>query len=400
MCLSQSLLNELASDSDPPSPQVESHPVNEDSITEELENGSSIPNLSSRAEVSEAVSSSNDARPPQNKLTSLAHLPSEIIMMIGGFLRPRDLQKFLLCCIRFSQILGRDLNMLACKDKKLSTKALFYAAAHRNYDLVKILLERGTGITVMEYAREVTAIRGVGKWRYEIIHETPDDCYEELFDFVLSEGKNLVLMWNKKAYTALHWAIKTEDKLLTSLLLTKGASTLFRTDYREGTGPLHIAACKYGFNMTYFLLSKGFPVDQHDAENHTALQAVLRHQKDNVSCKSIVMLLLEKGASVTVRNKWLMTPLHHIVSFENWASLIPVIVALGADVNARNRWGATPLHIAAKLGNVQVVNELLVAGADVNIVNDQERTAWGLAMAYRRSDVACILSMIGGSVED
>lgn len=400
MFLSQSFLNKLASDSYPPFPQVENHPVNENPITEELESGSSIPNLSSKAEVSEAVSSSNDAGPPQDKLISLAHLPSEIIMMIGGFLRPRELQKFLLCCIRFSQILGRSLSLLACKDKKLSTKALFYAAAHGNYDLVKILLEKGTGITVMEYTREVTTVHGTGMWRYEIIHETPDDCYKELFDFVLSEGKNLVLMWNKKAYTALHWAIKTEDKLLTSLLLTKGASTLFRTDYREGTGPLHIAACRYGFNMTYFLLSKGFPVDQRDVENHTALQAVLRHQKDTVSCKSIVMLLLERGASVTVRNKWLMTPLHHIVNFENWASLVPVIVALGADVNARNRWGATPLHIAAKLGNLQVVNELLVAGADVNIVNDQERTAWGLAMAYRRSEVAYVLNMIGGSMED
>ncbi|KAH0615131.1 uncharacterized protein H6S33_000767 [Morchella sextelata] len=400
MCLSQSSLNGLAPDSDPSSPQIENHPVNQDPITEELESESSIPNLSTRAEVSEAVSSSNDAGPPQDNLISLAHLPSEIIVMIGGFLRLRDLQKFLLSCNRFSQLLGRSLNMLACKDKRLSTKALFYAAANGNYDLVKTLLEKGTGITVMEYTREAVTARGGGKWGYEIIHETPDDCYEELFDFVLSEGENLVLMWNKKAYTALHWAIKTEDKLLTSLLLTKGATAVFRTDYREGTGPLHIAACKYSFNMTYFLLCKGFPVDQRDAENLTALQAVLRHQKDTISCKSTVMLLLEKGASVTVRNKWLMTPLHHIVNFENWASLIPVIVALGADVNARNRWGATPLHIAAKLGNLQVVNELLVAGADVNIVNDQERTAWGLAMAYRRSDVACILSMIGGSVED
>ncbi|KAI5853084.1 ankyrin repeat-containing domain protein [Morchella snyderi] len=400
MCLSHSFLDELVLDSDPSSPQIESHHVNEDPITEDLESENPAPSLSTGAEVPEAVSSSKDAGPIQDKLTSLASIPSEIIVMIGGFLRPRDLQKFLLSCNRFSQILSHSLSVLACKDKRLSTKALFYAAANGNYGLVKTLLEKGTGITVMEYTREMATARGGGKWGYEIIHETPDDCYEELFDFVLSEGENLVLMWNKKAYTALHWAIRTEDKLLTSLLLNKGARAIFRTDYREGTGPLHIAACKYGFNMTYFLLCKGFPVDQRDAENLTALQAVLRYQKDTVSCKSTVMLLLEKGASVTVKNKWLMTPLHHIANFENWASLVPAIVALGADVNARNRWGATPLHIAAKLGNLQVVNELLVAGADVNIVNDQERTAWGLAMAYRRSDVACILSMIGGSVED
>ena len=62
------------------------------------------------------------------------------------------------------------------------------------------------------------------------------------------------------------------------------------------------------------------------------------------------------------------------------------LVNAGANVNARTDkgWfesddGWTPLHMAAKSGHVEIIAVLVEAGADVNALDDDDRTPLRLA---------------------
>ena len=67
-----------------------------------------------------------------------------------------------------------------------------------------------------------------------------------------------------------------------------------------------------------------------------------------------------------------------------------------ADVNARERlYGRTALMIAALEGHLEVARLLVEAGADFNIVDEENSTALTLARSYNNLDVAAFLESAG-----
>lgn len=87
------------------------------------------------------------------------------------------------------------------------------------------------------------------------------------------------------------------------------------------------------------------------------------------------------------------------------------LIAQGADVNAKSRYGATPLFFACDKGNVELVELLLAAGADVNVVDsfygatpltwvsfsvqesEPHRQILGLLLARKPEDAASVLPL-------
>jgi len=72
------------------------------------------------------------------------------------------------------------------------------------------------------------------------------------------------------------------------------------------------------------------------------------------------------------------TPLHYAVDKSGGSTVVDVLIAAGADVNApvieNGEKRATPLMLAARRGNLAVVKQLLVAGADVNYADKSDST--------------------------
>ena len=54
-----------------------------------------------------------------------------------------------------------------------------------------------------------------------------------------------------------------------------------------------------------------------------------------------------------------------------------LLVAAGASVATKDRTGNTPLHIAAQLGDLDLVNEMIAKGADVNAKTNKAQTGGG-----------------------
>jgi len=104
-------------------------------------------------------------------------------------------------------------------------------------------------------------------------------------------------------------------------------------------GPLHGAASCGNVLEARRLLESGLAdVNEHGNMGRTPL-----HYAANNHHKEVVELLIEKGADVNARERYLCTPLHYALpSIE----IVRLLVANGADVNAKDKEGQTPLDYA------------------------------------------------------
>ena len=67
------------------------------------------------------------------------------------------------------------------------------------------------------------------------------------------------------------------------------------------------------------------------------------------------------------------------------------------DVNARNRYGTTPLHLASKRGTLEFVRLLIDHGADIDLKDNEGRTAFDVAST---EEISKLLSDHGAKSAD
>merc|ERR1712223_1189778 len=90
------------------------------------------------------------------------------------------------------------------------------------------------------------------------------------------------------------------------------------------------------------------------------------------------------------------TPLIFAASFGDPA-IVQELVQAGALLDFQDSFGWSPLHWAAYRGHMEVVQELVGGGVDINITTKMDRntkkqyTAWDLASMYGHSEVADFL---------
>ncbi len=203
--------------------------------------------------------------------------------------------------------------------------------------------------------------------------------------------------------TALHWAAERDDVALAELLLTSGARVGART--REGVTPLQLAAINGSADMLGRLIKSGAdPNASLTAAGDTALMLTARTGKAGA-----IRLLIEARADVNARESWGGTTALMWAVAEGHAEAVKLLLEAGADVNARSHYVAaangrgfegrtpsaarteekveefasgwlTPLVFAARDGSVELLRMLVAAGADVNAVAGDGKTALAVAI--------------------
>jgi ankyrin repeat protein len=214
--------------------------------------------------------------------------------------------------------------------------------------------------------------------------------------------------------TALHWAVERDDIELADVLIRAGARPGAVT--REGVTPLQLAAINGSAPMIDRLLKAGADANARlTPSGDTALMLAARTGKVDA-----LRTLVEAGADLNAKETWGgTTPLMWAVS-EGHAAAASMLIAAGADVNARSHYVAaangrgfegrtplansadakpadfasgwlTPLMLAAREGDVELARLLTAAGADVNAVGGDGKTALALAIFNGNYDVASFL---------
>jgi uncharacterized protein len=130
--------------------------------------------------------------------------------------------------------------------------------------------------------------------------------------------------------TALHWAVRHNDLDLANALLKAGADA--KAANRYGVTPLYLAALNGSAPMIERLIAAGADANEVGNEGETAL-----------------MTAAQTGV----------------------VAAADVLIRHGAEVDAREKWhGQTALMWAAAQGHPEMVQRLIDAGADVNLISD------------------------------
>lgn len=214
--------------------------------------------------------------------------------------------------------------------------------------------------------------------------------------------------------TALHWAVERDDVELTDVLIRAGAHVTART--REGVTPLQLAAMNGSAPIIDRLLKAGAdPNAALTPSGDTALMMAARTGKSDA-----IRVLVEAGAGVNTTETWGGTTALMWAVSEGHSEAAKMLIDAGADVNARSHYVAaangrgfegrtpltnstdakaaefasgrlTPLMFAAREGDVGVARILVGAGADVNALAGDGKTALAMAVFNGNYEVASYL---------
>ncbi len=120
------------------------------------------------------------------------------------------------------------------------------------------------------------------------------------------------------------------------------------------------------------LLTVGCPINYRDREGWTAL-----HHATRWGSLEVVKFLISKGAELDVRDNWGQTALH-VATKDKYLWVLQSlesqrVLAYGMEIDSR-----IPFHHVVTDERIDVVKFLLSKGAQVDIRDNGDRTAWDL----------------------
>jgi ankyrin repeat protein len=274
---------------------------------------------------------------------------------------------------------------------------LHLAVKTRNLDLIKALLNKGAdpntfngnnktplAIAALKGKLEICKLLVANKaninfpyWNYA---KGPLYCAierenEEICEFFLENGANLYD--NSNLLTILSCAIAQGNSNIINKIIDRGVNV--NTVEDDGATPL-LAACL-----------------QEDVE--VIKNLFNRGANDRLSLNSIVKMLLKKGNNTNYKE---VLPIE--TSVLTWAvrnnknEIVKVILenAKNLDINIKDGEGNTALILAIKNKNIEIVQELLVRGADHSVINNGVTP---LLLACLLEDVELIKALLNKGAE-
>jgi len=218
------------------------------------------------------------------------------------------------------------------------------------------------------------------------------------------DQRALVDSRNREGDTALHIAVRTNQREIGEYLIVRGAnifslnsagesplSLALKTDnMREwiinsttitlkdglGNNMLHYAA-EWGLNNAITLIIRsGIPVDTQNATGQTPIFLATKSNSP-----STLKIFIDNNADLNIRDSQGNSALHAAVRW-NAINSISYLISSGMDINANSLNGNTPLHDAITLNLPEIVSLLISRGANLESRNIDGNTPLLEAIRY------------------
>lgn len=156
-------------------------------------------------------------------------------------------------------------------------------------------------------------------------------------------------------------------------LIARGEDVNAREEDDDDITPLFLAVENGNAKIAEILLNFGAKVNARDENKQTPLMRL-----DDDASPELVRLLIRHGAKVNAVDKEVNTALMLAARSSASAEVLQILIDHGATVNTQNKEGRTALMEAAESDKLEAVRTLILAGADINMKNEDEETAWDL----------------------
>ncbi|KAK7440421.1 hypothetical protein VKT23_017059 [Stygiomarasmius scandens] len=212
--------------------------------------------------------------------------------------------------------------------------ALIAASEQGNFDIVKLLIDRGADVNAVHTWPGHNPLRAALQKKHI-----------DVAKLLIQSGADV----NK--FNLLLDSIERGELDMVKFLMQEGAS-------HESI--LHTAAACGKVDIVQFLLEEGVDINARDASGASPLQEVASEGEE-----AVIKLLVEKGADVNAEGGPFGTALQ---TAAYWGRLgtVELLIEKGADVNAKAGEKGTALEAAAHEGHLDVMRVLLENCADVN----------------------------------
>jgi len=203
-----------------------------------------------------------------------------------------------------------------------------------------------------------------------------------------------------EGHTALHWASAASGDAVPVIerLIAAGARVNAQKSNGDGMTPIMVAA-QYGqIDAVRALLAAGASISLKDSLGRSVLHwACDGRTGTEANRASLVGLLLSRGVPVDLRDSDGTTPLM-LAADNDQVDAIDVLLRAGANVRAEDGNGLLAIHYAALSGGLRTFAPLVHAGAYINSRTSREHDRTPLVLATRADNLAqvkLILSLRG-----
>jgi len=202
------------------------------------------------------------------------------------------------------------------------------------------------------------------------------------------DQRALVDSRNRAGDTALHIAVRTNQKESGEYLISRGASIFSLNS--AGESPLFLALGTS--NLREWIINPT-TITARDGLGNNML-----HYAAEWGLNNAITMIIRSGIPVDTQNATGQTPLFRATK-SNSASILKIFVDNNANLNARDSQGNSPLHAAVRWNAVTSVTFLISAGIDVDVHSLNGNTPLHDSVTLNLPEIQALLISKGANLE-